>query len=322
MIPPFAVDVNDLQSVAAAALDSNGVLLRANAGFLRLLPARAGPVIGTRVARYFNQPGFAALVKLIDGHAPDGYRGALTIGDYAGVIRTLRGRVWRSDLGLQLLAEYDIGELERLNDAVLHLNEEAAIAQYALTSANVGLQQREVRIVEESLTDALTGVGNRRKLEQALALEIGRARRENTALSVIMADIDHFKRVNDEYGHSAGDQVLMQLGALLKSKTRAIDSIARFGGEEFVVLMPSANLADAMSRAEQIRTALAAEVIAPLPTPVTASFGVVELSGDEDGPALLHRVDVALYQAKDGGRNRVVGAPYAAGTDFPRAAAT
>jgi len=310
---PFAVDLDALQSVAAAMLDSNGVLLRANAGFLRLLPASPEPYVGNRVSRFFIQPGFGSLLKAIDGDPLEGYRGAMTIGDRAGVTRTLRGHAWRSDIGIQLIAEYDIAELEKLNDAMLDLNKESSIAQYALTSANAGLKQREVRIVAESLTDALTGVGNRRRLEQALALEIGRARREGSALSAIMADIDHFKRVNDEYGHGPGDKVLARLGALLRSKTRPTDIIARFGGEEFVVLMPNAGIDEALSRAEQIRMALAAEIIAPLPASVTASFGVVELSGDEDAASFLHRVDVALYRAKEGGRNRVIGAPFVAG---------
>ena len=310
---PFAVGLDALQSVAAAVLDSNGVLLRANAGFLRLLPAGPEPLVGARVSRFFIQPGFVSLVKAIDDDPPEGYRGAMTIGDLAGVMRTLRGHAWRSDIGIELIAEYDIAELERLNDAILDLNKEASIAQYALTSANARLKQREGRIAEEAMTDALTGVGNRRRLDQALALEIGRARRDGTALSAIMADIDHFKRVNDEYGHSSGDKVLTRLGTLLRSQTRPTDIVARFGGEEFVVLMPNAGIAEALSRAEQLRTALAAEVVAPLPMPVTASFGVAELAGGEDATSLLHRVDVAMYQAKEGGRNRVVGAPVAAG---------
>jgi diguanylate cyclase (GGDEF)-like protein len=123
-----------------------------------------------------------------------------------------------------------------------------------------------------------------------------------------MTDIDHFKQVNDEFGHGVGDKVLEWFGALLKRQTRSTDIVARFGGEEFLVLMPNAGLAQAVAKAEQLRIALAAEVIEPLVRPVTSSFGVAELSQDEDRDSFLSRVDAALYKAKAGGRNRVIAA--------------
>jgi two-component system chemotaxis response regulator CheY len=124
-----------------------------------------------------------------------------------------------------------------------------------------------------------------------------------------MADIDHFKYVNDEYGHAAGDRVLAHFGALLRTHTRPTDIVTRFGGEEFIVLMPHTRLAQASAKAEQIRNALAAEQIAPLVRPVTSSFGVAELLHDEEGSSFLKRVDAALYRAKKDGRNRVVESP-------------
>jgi diguanylate cyclase (GGDEF)-like protein len=304
----FAVDLDTLLTVAVGVLDASGVLLEANAGFLRLLPASCAQPIGAKVTRFFIQPNFATLVAAADQDDHDGYRGLLTIGDSAGKTRTLRGRVWRAAVDIRVLAEYDIGDLERINDAMLELNQESSVAQNTLTRANVNLKQREVQILEASLTDALTGVGNRRKLEQGLATEISRVRRDGSALSAIMTDVDHFKRVNDEYGHGVGDKVLVQLGALLRSQTRQTDIVARFGGEEFIVLMPHTSLAQAAAKAEILRGALAAELIEPLARPVTASFGVAELSGEEDGESFLGRVDKALYRAKEGGRNQVVAA--------------
>ena len=305
----FSYDLASLQAVVAAVLDQDGVLIEANAGFLRLLPPGLAEPIGARVARMFIQPSFAALMGATmskDGH--DSYHGLLTIGDYGGMSRTLRGRVWRTATGLRVLAEYDIAELERLNDAMLELNKESTVAQHTLAQSNVSLMRFQGQLVEESFTDALTGVGNRRKLEQALAVEVSRVRRGAGSLSVIMADIDHFKRVNDTHGHGAGDKVLANFGTLLKTQTRATDVVARFGGEEFIVLMPHTSLAQAMSKAEQFRAALAAQVIEPLTEPVTSSFGVAELSREEEGQSLLSRVDAALYQAKESGRNRVIAA--------------
>lgn len=304
----FVIDLDALLTVVAAIVDADGVLLKANAGFLRLFPPGCAVPLGTQVTGFFIQPSFAELLAALDRDADEGYRGLMTLGEFTSKTRTLRGRVWKSAVGIQILAEYDIADLEKLNDAMLELNQDSSVAQHALARANVALKQREVRSNEASLTDALTGVGNRRKLEQSLALEILKCHNSGGKLSAIMTDVDFFKRVNDEYGHGGGDKVLVSLGALLKSQTRLIDTVARFGGEEFVVLMPDANLAQAASKAEQLRSALSAEPIAPLTKCVTSSFGVAELASGEDAESFLRRVDLALYEAKAGGRNRVVSA--------------
>ena len=305
----FSLDLVDLLTVAAAVLDENGVLLDANAGFLRLLPPGFVQPIGASVARLFIQPTFATLIATMSTDSEDSYRGLLTIGDFGVRSRTLRGRVWRTATSVRVLAEYDIAELERLSDTMLELNQDSTVAQYALAQSNISLTQRQGVLVAESFTDVLTGVGNRRKLDQSLAIEISRMRRDAGALSVIMADIDHFKRVNDVYGHGAGDKVLAHFGAMLQAYTRPTDIVARFGGEEFIVLMPNTSLSQATLKAEQFRAALAVQTIEPLTETVTSSFGVAELFRDEEGSSFLGRVDAALYQAKEAGRNRVVAAP-------------
>ena len=160
-------------------------------------------------------------------------------------------------------------------------------------------------------TDMLTGLANRRKFEEHCESEIARSRRFNTPLSLMMLDIDHFKRVNDRYGHAAGDLVLKQLGQVCRAVLREIDLSARVGGEEFAVLMPETTLERAAEVAERLRLALAAEsVLAPdsqSSISFTVSIGVGQLgAGDTTLDALLRRVDAALYQAKQGGRNRVV----------------
>lgn len=288
-----------------AVLDGNGVLLETNSGFMRLIEAEGAPRPGISVAHFFLQPTFAVLSSTAAG--PDGeiYRGLLTIGDCAGKTRTLRARIWRTGAALRVLAEFDVEELERLYDSVLELNRDYAGAQAALAQANLRLQQREAEIVAVSLTDALTGVGNRRRLEQALTLEVSRVKRSGTRLCAVMADLDFFKRINDGYGHEAGDRVLASFGALLQAQTRPTDIVARFGGEEFVILMPDSDLANALAAAQRIRATLAAARIEPLPAEVTASFGVAELGAGEQGDALLRRIDGALYATKQAGRNRV-----------------
>lgn len=303
---PAAEIAADLVSVAVARMDPAGMLLEANAGFRRLTGESTPPSLKDNVARYFIQPSFADLAERPEGANGEVYRGLMTIGDYDGKTRTLRGGMWRDAGTLWMVAEYDVEEFERITDQVLALNDDLTIAQRALAKANMVLKQREAQIVEVSLTDALTGIGNRRKLEQALAAEIARVRRTGGTLCALMADLDHFKRVNDRHGHGAGDRVLERFAALLRAQTRPTDIVARYGGEEFAVLLPHTVLEQAVALAERVRGSIAAEKIEPLAEPITASIGAAQLREGEEGDALLDRADAALYDAKRAGRNRVV----------------
>ncbi|SFU95497.1 GGDEF domain-containing protein [Pseudoduganella namucuonensis] len=166
------------------------------------------------------------------------------------------------------------------------------------------------------LTDSLTGVYNRRYLDRRLLEEISRARRQDYDISVMYLDIDHFKRVNDTVGHHGGDEVLREVAARIKAELRLSDALARFGGEEFVVLLINANLDSASFVAERIRASIAASMIEVSPSvrvSVTASVGVACLDRRDNGATvdaaaaeLIAQADSALYQAKDSGRNRIV----------------
>ncbi len=166
------------------------------------------------------------------------------------------------------------------------------------------------------LTDSLTGVYNRRYIDRRLLEEIARARRQNYQISFMYIDIDHFKRVNDTVGHQGGDEVLREVAARIKAELRLSDALARFGGEEFVVLLIDADLDSAAFVAERIRAGVAASLIElshGLQVSITASIGVASLGQPEpDRPAeqvameLIAHADEALYQAKEGGRNRVI----------------
>lgn len=301
----WAPHAQQLLAVVAATVSDVGELIDANDGFLRLIDANAPPAPGSNVATLFRQPDLATLARAPADADDLVYSGLLTLGEYMGPAQTLRARVWRTDSHLRLLAEYDIGDLERLNKTVLLLNHEYANAQIELVRTNLKLQQREAQILAASLTDPLTGVGNRRRLEEGLDAEIGRVQRTGGTLCAFMADLDHFKEVNDTYGHGAGDGVLSAFGALLRNETRAVDIVTRFGGEEFVVLMPHIELQDATACAERVRAAIATLHIEPLAHPVTASFGVTQFGPGESGDSLLARIDGALYKAKESGRNRV-----------------
>jgi diguanylate cyclase (GGDEF)-like protein len=158
-----------------------------------------------------------------------------------------------------------------------------------------------------AIVDGLTGLPNRRRFDEELASEITRARRYSRPLSLLLLDVDLFKKVNDEYGHPTGDLVLSQLGALLRSRVRRGDLPARVGGEEFAVLMPETALPGALVLAEQLRSTIeAAPIVHDVEIRVTVSIGCAELSAnDASGSELFARSDGKLYQAKSTGRNRV-----------------
>jgi diguanylate cyclase (GGDEF)-like protein len=157
--------------------------------------------------------------------------------------------------------------------------------------------------------DSLTGLLNRRAMEELLFAQVQRSVRAREPFAVMMLDLDHFKHVNDRYGHAVGDMALKHVAKLLRGSVREVDSLARFGGEEFVVLMPGASLAQAQPIAERLRERLCATPLMAAQTtvPLSISIGIAQWrDGSEDLSQLLVRADTALFQAKDQGRNRVV----------------
>ena len=157
-----------------------------------------------------------------------------------------------------------------------------------------------------TLTDPLTGVGNRRFFSERFVQELSQSRRYRHPLTVVMFDIDHFKLINDRYGHQSGDTVLKELSALSMGKLRLSDNFARWGGEEFVILLPETSLQEGLETAQKLRAAIETHPLG-IPEAVTCSFGVAECGPEETLESVMARVDSKLYEAKEGGRNRVVG---------------
>ncbi len=161
-----------------------------------------------------------------------------------------------------------------------------------------------------AVTDQLTGLYNRRYFERHLNVLLGKAQEQERDLALMILDIDHFKAVNDSYGHDIGDAVLREFSARLRRNIRGVDLACRFGGEEFVVLMPDTDFAQADSVAERVRQSIAEKMFdvgAPRPLSVTVSVGVSLNESLADTPeSLIKRADVALYRAKREGRNRVI----------------
>jgi len=161
---------------------------------------------------------------------------------------------------------------------------------------------------EQTIRDPLTGLFNRRFLDESLDREIARARRDNRPLALLMIDIDRFKQLNDTYGHLAGDAVIRRVSELVRSRARSGDLPCRYGGEEFLLVLPDITLGTAVERADEWRTAIANDwtVIGENAFAVTVSIGVAVFPGHGDSrEALIEAVDQALYAAKRNGRNRV-----------------
>jgi len=171
-------------------------------------------------------------------------------------------------------------------------------------SSAVQRKRSEEEINLLATTDTLTGIANRRAFSTELEKELERAKRYSTPLSLVMYDIDYFKRVNDTFGHDAGDAVLQTLTEIVKTNIRAVDVVARWGGEEFLILMPQSDTTAARNAAEKLRQKIAEHPFEQVGT-LTVSFGVTAFAPQDDSNALLKRVDDALYQAKEHGRNRV-----------------
>ena len=192
-----------------------------------------------------------------------------------------------------------------------------ALAAWA-SSAQLSLMRELLLARRDASHDALTGLFNRRAAAELLSQERARALRQRTPLSVLMFDIDHFKRINDHWGHAAGDGVLLALADALRQELRVNDIGVRHGGEEFLVILPAASAMQAFEAAERIRTEIGRLSI-PLDgaiESITVSVGVATFDGLEADGALIARADAALYQAKQSGRNRSI-ASAAPGAERP-----
>jgi two-component system, cell cycle response regulator len=163
------------------------------------------------------------------------------------------------------------------------------------------------QLAEHASTDPLTGLSNRRHIEPQLVGEIARAKRHQTRFSILMADLDHFKRVNDQYGHDVGDEVLREVACRIRALLRTEDRPARWGGEEFLVLLTDTDAGQAAVVADKLRQAIADQVVESSGgrIPITISVGVAAYAGEKEPLEIIKRADRALYRAKAEGRNRV-----------------
>jgi diguanylate cyclase (GGDEF)-like protein len=182
-------------------------------------------------------------------------------------------------------------------------------AREELGAMNRTLRERNRELHELSITDSLTGLYNRKQLMEVLTREVARAERYQRPLALLMIDVDHFKLYNDTCGHLAGDEVLRTIAVIFRGCIRESDCVGRYGGEEFLIILPETVADDAGRIATRIRSRLAEEDFpaGPQPAKITISGGIASFPGNGRSPeSLLRSADIALYQAKDRGRNRVI----------------
>jgi diguanylate cyclase (GGDEF)-like protein/PAS domain S-box-containing protein len=300
-----------IESAASAVVisDPEGVCLWVNPAFTRITGYAPEDIVGRPLS----------LLK----------SGAHEAAFYASLWRTiLSGEVWRGEIvnrhkdGRLYTEEQTISPVRDETGRITHfvavkqdvterrrMEEGLRAANETLKTQLEEIEALQARLRDQAIRDPLTGVLNRRYLTETLTRETARARRDGRAYAVVLLDLDHFKRVNDTYGHEAGDRVLVALADLLRAHTREGDVVCRYGGEEFVVLMPGSSAVAAARRAQVWRTTLEAQPFGfkADQVTVTLSAGVACFPDDGgDGEAILRAADQALYQAKGGGRNRVM----------------
>jgi diguanylate cyclase len=246
------------------------------------------------------------MLREITGHVLE------TEGDLSGHGTTLRG------LSEEILEVQDFEGAKRIVDQMVletkALIKSGSTLQHRMKVSSADLQQlhRELeRSQQEAQTDALTGLINRRGLEKRFELERIRAKQNNLLFSIIMVDIDHFKKVNDTYGHLVGDSLLRGISKILKKQLRRNDIAARYGGEEFLILLPETDLAGAGAVAGKIQKGLSTKEWKLKESgesmgSITVSMGISIYDMNESGEAMIKRADDALYMAKKAGRNQII----------------
>ena len=197
--------------------------------------------------------------------------------------------------------------IAQIHDAALMVWGLSTLAVFVIVALGVLLVQKILQINNMATRDALTGLLNRHSLSERIGMEIARFKRTEEAFSLIYLDVDDFKKINDRYGHESGDRALRTLAALLGENTRDIDSVGRWGGEEFLICLPNTGTAQVNVVAEKLREKVAAAEFG-LPVNVTASFGIATYRSGEELNHTVARADAGLYRAKTQGKNRVCSA--------------
>lgn len=293
----------DHSNAAVAIKDINGVYLFANREYGRYANAPAEYLIGLCDREFLAPERLTALAAAEQSALADQ---ASVRSDESFLVADLP--VWYRSTRFPILDDHH--QTIALGIVAMDVSEqhrsisEAEQALQAAEETNAQLREEIEVLVRLASTDRLTDAWNRRRFEEAIEAEVHRSNRYGQPLTLLLLDIDHFKAVNDQFGHQAGDQVLVEVAHCIREAMRKSDSLTRWGGEEFIVLMPNTALDNARILAERVRENIAARPIEGVGK-VTASIGVAEYIPTSSSAEWLDRADQAMFRAKHEGRNRV-----------------
>ncbi|MGM0569347.1 GGDEF domain-containing protein [Marinobacter sp.] len=321
-MPSAPADINQLPC-GLLSLQTDGVILWINSTLARWLEFEPGELIGAHIdellspaARMFYLTSLLPLLQH-QGHASEVY---LRLRNRNGIdmpmlingdVNDDKGAV-RYDLSVMAIHKRHVFEEQLLSarqtaeQAVAE--QEKAYAELEQVRQALEAKQDELLALNRKLehmatTDALTGLANRRVFERTLSHQLAVLKRNRRPVSLVLIDVDHFKKINDTHGHQDGDRALKAVASALTENIREIDVAARVGGEEFVIIMPDTHQAEAAEAGERLRERVAA--LTGTPAPVTISVGVAEAIPGEEASDLFGRADRALFEAKTGGRNQL-----------------
>jgi len=303
---PVARWLMESDMVLALLLAPDGAILERNRAGDRIFPPDPARNFGSSIWDYMGCSDVEDLRgRLLDSaHQSDGSL-LLNLTDGQQNRITLDVRLLRCDAGTLLLGTPESRNDSQIQSEIFKLTNDLSVTMREGARKNRELSEANKTIQRLARIDALTGLANRRTLDEAFLREIARTERMGESLSLIMADLDQFKSINDEYGHLTGDQVLVQVASVFGNKTRPYDVAARYGGEEFVLLLPGTSTESAIAIAERIRREATELKVPGYSRHVTVSLGVATWRTGETPDEFVGRADAALYCAKSAGRNRV-----------------
>ncbi len=298
--------LNESDTVFALLLHPDGSIRLRNRAAKRMFPSHPGPNSDLRIWEFIvtsEAESFARRLSYPEARKDGSFRLNVSAGEDYPI--TVEVSLMDCPGGFLMLGAVEEAHALRLQAERQMLTNQLATMARELARKNKELEAANRSIEHSARTDALTGLSNRRTLDELLARELSRANRQHQPLTLILADIDYFKRINDIYGHVVGDHVLSALGRVFGSQVRTYDIAARYGGEEFALLFPGTALPEGMAIAERLRRQAGNIQVPDGPERITVSFGVAALIENESAETFIARTDAALYRAKNGGRNRV-----------------